>query len=117
MNGLIIKEPWIDLILKGIKAWEIRGSNTTIRGTIALIKSGTGCIFGTAELIDTKRLMAKEFILYEKEHCVKNCELPYLKTYAWILKNPKKFDSPIPYTHPKGAVIWVKLNDIVINGD
>jgi hypothetical protein len=42
MKGLIVKSPWIELILEGKKTWEIRGSNTKIRGPIALIKSGSG---------------------------------------------------------------------------
>lgn len=38
IRGLILKSPWIDLILDGRKTWEIRGSNTLVRGHIALIK-------------------------------------------------------------------------------
>ncbi|GAF99913.1 unnamed protein product, partial [marine sediment metagenome] len=29
--------------------------------------------------------------------------------YAWVLEKAKRYDEPIPYTHPLGAVIWVKL--------
>ena len=50
LKGLILKEPWIDLILTGEKVWEIRGSNTKIRGTIALIKGGSGTVVGLCEL-------------------------------------------------------------------
>lgn len=28
MDGLIIKEKWLRLILSGLKSWEIRGSRT-----------------------------------------------------------------------------------------
>jgi hypothetical protein len=52
MKGLIIKSPWIDKILAGEKTWEIRGSNTKIRGKISLIKSGSGMILGKADLVD-----------------------------------------------------------------
>lgn len=114
MNGLIIKEPWIDLIFEGEKTWEIRGTNTLIRGTIALIKSGTGCVFGTAELTSTKRLTINEFCASENKHRIKNLALPYSKTYAWILENPLRFEDPIPYNQPMGAVIWVKLNDFKV---
>ena len=41
-KGLMIKSPWIDKILAGEKTWEIRGYTTETRGTIALIKSGSG---------------------------------------------------------------------------
>ena len=46
MKGLIIKSPWIDYILDKEKIWEIRGSSTTIRGPILLIKSGTDKVYG-----------------------------------------------------------------------
>ena len=32
MKALVIKQPWVDYILNGKKTWEIRGSNTKIRG-------------------------------------------------------------------------------------
>lgn len=34
-----------------------------------------------------------------------------LKT--WVLDNAKRYDTPIPYVHPKGAVIWVNLEKLV----
>lgn len=51
MKGLIIKSKWADLILSGEKTWEIRGSQTHQRGRIGIIKSGTGKIFGSVELV------------------------------------------------------------------
>ena len=32
----------------------------------------------------------------------------YKKPHAWVLKNPVKYEKPRKYTHPYGAVIWVK---------
>ena len=34
---------------------------------------------------------------------------PYKNTYAWIISNAKKYEKPIPYKHPMGAVIWVNI--------
>lgn len=113
MKGLIIQSPWIDLIFEGKKIWEIRGSNIRIRGTIALIKSGTGHIYGTVELVQSKNLTLQEYQKSEAYHQVSsyNCEkTPYKNTYAWVLRNPKRYVEPIPYKHPMGAVIWVKLD-------
>lgn len=115
LRGLIIKEPWIDLILNGDKTWEIRGTNTTIRGRIALIKSGTASIIGTVELIDTQQLSIQEFNDSEGFHCINtnnNTILPYPKTYTWKLTNPTLLSEPLPYRHPQGAVIWVKLYNL-----
>lgn len=114
MKGLVIKEPWIDFILNGRKVWEIRGANTKIRGKIALIKSGTGMIFGTVNLVDSKKLGVLEYQNSEDKHCIKNTEcnlLPYKNIYAWVLENPVIFKNPIQYKHPHGAVIWVNLDD------
>ena len=118
MNGLLIKSPWIEMILDGRKTWEIRGSGTSKRGTIALIKSGSGTVVGFADLEDVKGPFTRpEFDRYVHKHRVKpqalpGRKLPYPKTYAWVLKNARPAKEPIPYNHPMGAVIWVKLAGI-----
>lgn len=111
MKALIIKEKWLNLILSGRKTWEIRSSNTKIRGKILLIKSGSKQIFGECELVDSKKLNLYQYQISEDKHCIdiKQDILPYKNTYAWVLKNPKKYDNPIPYKHPMGAVIWVNF--------
>ncbi|ENQ3080414.1 ASCH domain-containing protein [Bacillus cereus] len=114
MKGLIIRSPWIELILEGKKTWEIRGANTKIRGKIALIKSGSGMVFGTIDLIDSKKLSLEEYQQSESFHKVpaQNClQEPYKYTHAWIFQNPTPLKEPIPYKHPMGAVIWVNLPD------
>lgn len=110
MDALIIKKPWIDLILSGKKVWEIRGCLTNKRGTIELIQSGSGLIIGCCELIDCIKLDLKVYKKAIDKHCIKNVEtLPYKSTYAWVITNPVRYEKPKPYKHPNGAVIWVKL--------
>jgi hypothetical protein len=116
MKGLIIKSPWIELILEGKKTWEIRGSNTKIRGPIALIKSGSGKVFGEVDIIASRELYLKDSQESRKFHCVESeysPKLPYKKTYAWVMDNPITYKEPIPYKHPMGAVIWVNLSDTI----
>jgi hypothetical protein len=108
MKGLIIKRPWIDLILDGVKGWEIRGSNTNVRGEIALIESGTKTVVGVAELVGSRPLALEEYLASEAFHCIRSQgDLPYPKTYAWVLTSPRRLAQPVPYAHPQGAVIWV----------
>ncbi|MFF2531369.1 ASCH domain-containing protein [Brevibacillus sp. NPDC058079] len=114
MKGLVIKSPWIDLILEGKKVWEIRGSKTKIRGKIALIQSGTGLVVGTAELVDCKSLSLFDYQMAINEHCIQDCGVaPYSTIHAWVLMNAIRLQTPIPYVHPQGAVIWVNLNQQV----
>lgn len=109
MNGLIIKDPWIDLILDGKKTWEIRGSNTNMRGTIALIKSGTGQIYGTALLTNSFRITDDALRQGHRNHRIPDvADITYLAPHAWVLDDPVRWDKPLPYKHPQGAVIWVK---------
>ena len=110
MKGLIIRTSWIDLILQGKKIWEIRGVNTRIRGRIALIKSGTGRVYGTAELVHCVPLDLLSYQSHIAQHRVETVQnLPYPKTFAWVLANPVLFEQPVPYRHPRGAVIWVNV--------
>jgi hypothetical protein len=113
MKGLIVKSPWIELILEGKKTWKIRGSNTKIRGPIALIKSGSGMVYGEVNLNDSKELTLKDYQVSNEFHRVQSESsqaLPYKKTYAWVLENPRIYEKPIPYKHPMGAIIWVNLS-------
>lgn len=116
MKGLLIKSPWIDLILDGKKNWEIRGSNTKKRGEIGLIKSGSGMVYGTVNIVESKELTLEEYQNGSHRHCVNSgdtSQLPYKKTYAWVLNNPIIYETPIPYQHPMGAVIWVDLSKAI----
>jgi hypothetical protein len=63
MIGIVIKPPWIELILAGEKTWEIRGSRTAQRGRVALIKSGSGMIFGTVDLTECLGPLTREQML------------------------------------------------------
>lgn len=113
-KGLIVKSPYIDDILKGIKLWEVRGSPTKIRGEIILIKSGTGHAYGTVDIVDCIELDLEKYNNWD--YRLLNNKgitdiLPYKRTYAYILENPKLYNIPKPYKHPNGAIIWVNLPD------
>lgn len=111
MKGLIIKPNWADLILDGIKNLELRGHNTTIRGTIGIIKSGTKMIYGTVDLIDCIILNEDKFYKMINNHQFKEDfnNIKYKNLYGWVLENPLKFENPIPYEHKLGCVIWVNI--------
>ncbi|WP_059051397.1 ASCH domain-containing protein [Paenibacillus senegalimassiliensis] len=115
MDGLIIKPNWADMVLSGIKPWEIRGSRTSKRGTIGIIKSGSGQVCGTVDLVDCIPLHQPKLTLENiNKHFVPINAIPYHKPWAWVFENPTIYPEPIPYRHPQGAVIWVKLNNSMI---
>jgi hypothetical protein len=112
MSALIIKSPYIEKILAGTKVWEIRGTRTSERGKIALLKSGARLVMGTCEIVDVKGPLSLEDMRNSLDlHCdiEDTRRLPYKKTYAWVLDNPIEFDEPIYFKNPPGAVIWVNL--------
>lgn len=114
MKGLIIREPWIDLILDEKKTWEIRGSNTKIRGKIHLIKSGTGLIVGECELVDSFYADHDKMITNLSRHQLSYAQwlnLTYKSPHVWVMAEAIRYKEPIPYKHPQGAVIWVNEDD------
>jgi hypothetical protein len=115
VKGLVIRSPWIDKILSGEKTWEMRSRNTKIRGQIALIRAGSGQIFGTANLVDClSALSAEQMRQTSHLHGISELQLDAVLsngwTVPWVLRDIVKFPKPIPYPHPSGAVTWVDLS-------
>lgn len=121
MKGLIIDEPWIGLILRGEKIWEMRKTACHHRGWIALIRKGSGQVVGIAEITDS--LAAIESLeVYangEVQHRIPSRRQG--QAFAdgwrtpWVLRNACALAVPVPYKHPFGAVIWVNLNPDVVS--
>ena len=114
LRALLIRRPWIDMILDGQKTWEIRGARTSVRGRIGLIASRSGAVIGVCDLVDcVGPLSADAFRKNAKKAGMKPTEATlgyYRQTYAWVLEKPRILKRPIPYQHPSGAVIWVRLD-------
>lgn len=111
------KSPHVENILAGKKTWDIRGSNTKIRGEIALIKSGSGTIVGKCEIVDViGPLTFSDLEANIDKHCVSKEQLErvfgkYKTLYSWVLDNVVTLSTPVPYEHPQGAVIWVNIKN------
>jgi hypothetical protein len=112
MKALIIRKEWLDLILDGTKTWEMRSRPTKVRGRILLIEAGSGHIVGEC-IIDgcAYRPIPLEDNPYFDKHQVGDTNLLKKWCYPWFLSEIHRYVKPIPYTHPKGAVVWVNIDD------
>ena len=107
-RGLIIRQPWIGRILDGSKTWEMRSAPTKVRGRIALIEQGSGTIVGECCIVGCPQpsIPIERFTAW---HQVYNRDLLKKWRHPWELEQVKRYDKPIPYKHPQGAVVWVDL--------
>jgi hypothetical protein len=112
LSAIPIKTPFIDMILIGVKTWEIRTKSTKKIGPVALIRSGSGTVVSTAFLAEdiflTRKICAAN---YEKMGMTKEEALTCYGEHAWVLKDIIKLRKPVPYKHPPGAITWVTLDE------
>ena len=108
---LIVKNPWLDMILSGSKTWEIRGVHTKKRGKIHLaLSGGGGRIVGGCRLVDSFPIDRAELEKHVDKHCIDNTNtITYPRPHAWVMLDPVRYDKPFAYKHPYGAIKWVKL--------
>lgn len=108
MKILIVKEKWAKMILSGEKTWEIRSTNTKVRGRIGIAISGTGKVYGSVEIQYSKQVDQQTLLKNIDKHKVLAVEsIKYHKPHVWVMDGAIEYDEPIKYTHPQGAVIWV----------
>jgi len=91
VHCLFVKAPFAGWIVDGVKLIEYRTRETYIRGRIGIIESGTGTVIGDAELID----------------CNWN---PQQGFYLWLLRNPRRYITPVPFEHKQGWRTWAILD-------
>ena len=110
-HALVVKKQWLDKIVAGEKAWEIRGCATKRRGWIHFAESKAGGkLVGRARLVDCIPIPKQTFSKHVRQHCVANVsEIPYKRIFAWVLENAERFSKPYVYKHRPGAVIWVSV--------
>ncbi|WP_052208952.1 ASCH domain-containing protein [Croceibacterium mercuriale] len=112
-QALIIDEPWIGHIMAGRKDWEMRSRPTTKRGTIALVRKGSGQVVATARIVDClPALSAADMVVHADRHCIPAGMIAqdgYRWFTPWVLADVRVLPTPVPYRHPSGAVTWVDL--------
>ncbi len=108
---LTIRQPWLNMILSGWKTWEIRSCNTKYRDHLHLAQSGGGGqIIGRCKIIASFEVTKTYLHKHVDKHRIKNLNsITYSRPYVWVLRQPIRYEKPFVYSHPLGAVVWVRL--------
>ena len=118
-SGLLIRPRWIDLILQGEKTWEMRSQPTRVRGTIGLIRQGSGLVVGTARLTDSLPALTRDdYMQYREMHAIPEDMLDEVlanrRVFPWVLTDLRRLPEPVPYRHGSGPVTFKTLEPSVI---
>lgn len=111
-RALIVRAPYAGMIVDGLKTWEMRSRHVSenLCRRIGIIESGSGTVIGEADLLVSVKLDFGYLKHCVHKHQVDDFKLLKKWNVAWILKNAVRYYKPVPYVHPRGAVVWVDLN-------
>ena len=115
-RALKIHKKWVSKILSGTKTWEIR-SRRVKPMHVALAATGDNLLFGDVEIVACHSLEPTELQQHFGKHQIEVNELKeftsrYKQIFAWELKSVRAYVEPVAFCNPKGAVVFVVLNDV-----
>ena len=115
-RGLIVMPHYADLIVRGLKTWEMRTTGCGLNETVAIIASGTKTIVGVATVNGSLEPIGHaQMAANENRHRID----PELQgkavdggwTYPWVMSEARKLKAPLAFPQKNGAVIWTILDD------
>ena len=116
--GLIVKQPWADLIVDARKSWELRGSASLKRERIAILhaawinhwRSEHGWLCQNCRKARRSIFMPLDY--YKDCHHVSDFStFNYKSIFAWVFNHPFRYIRPRRIDQKRGAIVWVKLPD------
>ena len=117
---LVVKDPWITMLVEGTKTMEIRGFRCKKQKgeRVHFSKSGTGTIIGSARFVESVYFESEEEMRAEEgKHCVPSTsKVPYKKIHGWVFADAKKMH-PIKYNVKRGSVVWRKYEPVTTNDE
>lgn len=128
-SALLVHKQWADLILDGTKVWELRNRPTTKRCVIGLAITGTSCLYGECTITGCAHVAQRNqngvlIPVYGNEHLFVELEenvqkhrvcpssITYNQVFAWTISEPKRYERPVPFKFPSGAVTWIDLRKV-----
>ena len=113
---LVVREPWVSMILDGKKTMEIRGfkCNKTPGEYVYFSESGTGTIAGVARFVESIRFHTEEEMRNSQDkHCVPAyAHVPYKKIYGWVFSDAQRIP-PVKYHVKRGSIVWRKYMPVL----
>ena len=107
---LILKQPWLNLILSGQKKIEVRGAPFRAGKYFLGHKR---IVYGQVEIGEPRAISTMgDSKALELLHLVSLPALPYKRTFGLPILSVKKMSKRLPYVHPKGAVAVVKYRNM-----
>ena len=114
---LLIKPQYLNLILSNEKSIEIRSCSckSKVGDTIGLAYCGPLYRNKIKQIVATVMITScckyenyEEYAEDNRKHLYISNSLPYKRTYGWSFVDLKILDTPLPFEHKRGAIIWCK---------
>ena len=104
---MVMKEPWLGLVLSGKKTMEIRGQRAQ-KGLVWLGRGGQ--VFGRVNITGVLVMDEEEFRKHGHAHMwPKDMPVPYERLCGLILAEPHRLATPVEYYRPGHAIGWNKF--------
>ena len=118
MDGLIVNQPYANLIIDGKKKWELRTRKPPtdkINSEVYLLSAGK--MLGTIKITNTEGPLGIDEL--KNNYSLHRSYIEDLNddfvSYAWNIDICNVFDEPKKYFHPNGARVWVKNVSLMEN--
>ena len=124
-EALLIKKSPLEQILHGHKIFEVRGETCNIRGWVGLVQScgegpdpNNGFLRAVVHLRDsmgplTLDQMNDPRMLYLTGRNRRWEQLPYPRTYFWVVDEIQELDDAFIPPRRQGQVKWIKFNPML----
>ncbi|CAE7243646.1 MSH4, partial [Symbiodinium pilosum] len=111
-SALTVKPEYLCLILCGKKRWELRTKPCRLKGTVALVASGTSMVWGLCDIAGCRFHTLPDLQTHFAKHCLAAEVLQSFAregAYAWRLRRPRILAKPLWIDRARGSVSWVRL--------